>query len=98
MKFDEQAALRRAYITLLELPHAALRARMQPVLATLRDEIAVGAGLHAETIQNMYEDFVRENPNEYAHVTAIAGSRPTAASGAAPTDWRSRCSTGEELC
>lgn len=66
MEFDEQAALRRAYLTLLELPHAEIRARLQNVLATLRDEIAIGAKMESEWIQNCYERYVKNYPSEYA--------------------------------
>lgn len=65
-KFDEHAAVRRAYIDLLELPHGAIRARLQSVLATLRDEIAAGGTEDAESVQNSYERFVRDFPSEYA--------------------------------
>ena len=71
-QFDEQAAIRRAYIDLLELPlGCALRHRLQSVLATLRDEIAAGSGEDAEKIQNGYERFVRENPSEYVRPPRI---------------------------
>lgn len=64
-KFDEQAAIRRAYIDLLELPHGALRVRLQSVLASLRDEIATGAKDTPENVQNSYERYVRDFPSEY---------------------------------
>lgn len=64
-KFDEQAAIRRAYMTLLELPHGALRARLQSVLATLRDEIAAGCGDCPQDVQDSYERWMREHPSEY---------------------------------
>ena len=54
----EQATLRRAYMELLRLPHGALRLRLQVVLATLCDEIAMAAGRTSEEIQNAYEAFV----------------------------------------
>lgn len=63
--FDEQAALRRAYITLLELPHGGVRERIQSVLGTLLDEIAAGAGREPEEVQNNYEAFVAECPSAY---------------------------------
>ncbi len=63
--FDEQAALRRAYLTLIELPHGAVRARIQSALAVLRDEIAEGAGREPEDIQNSYERFAADNPSEF---------------------------------
>ncbi len=64
-KFDEQAAIRRAYMTLLELPHGALRARLQSVLATLLHEVAAGAGEDPQNCQDSYECWVREHPSEY---------------------------------
>lgn len=63
--FDEQAAIRRAYLTLLELPHRELRQRLQPVLATLRDEIAAGANKEPQEIQDSYERFVAHHPSEH---------------------------------
>ena len=63
---DEQAAIRRAYITLLELPHGGLRTRLQAVLATLRDEIAVGAKKEPQSVQDSYEQWVREHPSKFA--------------------------------
>jgi hypothetical protein len=44
MNEDELQCLRAAYVMLLGLPHGALRLRLQPVLATLRDGIAAGSG------------------------------------------------------
>lgn len=65
-KFDEQAAIRRAYIDLLELPPCALRVRLGLVLAILRDEIAAGSNDSAEKVQTSYEDYVRNFPSKYA--------------------------------
>ena len=65
-KFDEQAAIRRAYMTLLELPHGGLRARLQSVLATLRDEVAIGCSDDPQTVQDDYERWVAAHPSEYA--------------------------------
>lgn len=73
--FDEMAAVRRAYITLLELPHGGLRARMQTVLATLRDEIAAAAGREPESVQDSYERWVSANPSNYVPQSSAMSER-----------------------
>lgn len=55
----EIAILRGAYLELLGLPHAGLRARMQPVLAALCNEIAAMTNRTNEEVQNIYEEFQR---------------------------------------
>lgn len=51
-------ALHGAYVSLLSLPYGETRARLQPTLATLRDEIAGAKGLSSEEVQNSYEALI----------------------------------------
>lgn len=51
-------ALHGAYVSLLSLPYGETRARLQPTLATLRDEIAGAKGLSSEEAQNSYETLI----------------------------------------
>lgn len=44
-----------AYNSVLRLSHGAARARLQPVLARLRDEIALQRDMDSETVQNIFE-------------------------------------------
>lgn len=52
----EEYFLTAAYLTLLQLPHGACRARIQAILAGLRDEIASVSGRTPEDVQNEFED------------------------------------------
>lgn len=51
----ERAILTEAYKSLLRLPQGESRARIQPALASLRDEIARIDGESAEAVQNKFE-------------------------------------------
>lgn len=60
---NESRRLAEAYTHLLLLPVDSLaRARVQPVMATLRDTIAELSGYDAEDIQNTFEAFVASKP------------------------------------
>lgn len=57
-KIVDVAALDRAkaaYVELLRMPHGSLRAALQPVLAGLRDAIALEMGHPAEVVQDTFE-------------------------------------------
>src|SRR5262245_25811431 len=56
---NEQQLLEAAYVMLLRLPHDSIRARLQHVLATLRDEISTITGRAEEDVQNMFEEHAR---------------------------------------
>lgn len=58
MTESEMHSLRAAYVMLLMLPHDSVRLRLQPLLATLRDEIAAGSGQSSEEVQEYFEAIV----------------------------------------
>lgn len=62
ISYGENRLIRDVYLQLLKLPPGALRVRLQPVLATLLEEVADAAGEPAEYVQDTFERFAREFP------------------------------------
>lgn len=56
---DDETRLRAAYIELLRLPMNDTRAKVQPALASLRDEIARLSGADPQDVQDSCERHVR---------------------------------------
>lgn len=57
MNKDEQAieVMKRAYLTLLKMPHGGVRARNQSTLCALRDAIAKETGEEPQKVQDYFE-------------------------------------------